>query len=251
MQYSIFQGQSALQNLPAESSAHLLDPESWFRCETSEGSRPPLSRLRALSAAVWLLRGELDVAHEVLLGVSLENIQQAEYAATHPGQTDWSKRYPFSTSIDLLHACLHRFEGSEIGEGGHSGFQNADYWFAGGPKRLETSPLHPSLDRLAQLAFTHAPLCTRRFGLVVADVQRQYEILADGGKARRVQVLPGQWDGFAFGRLCEQWEQGNLCLEEAREAALLQHAELVLLLRHELRACLKHNGSKKETTESK
>ena len=122
LQYSIFRGTSALRHLSTEDEA-VVNPNAF-------GS--------TACAALLLLRGHPDAAHEVLLGVTKTNLEEAEYAATHPG-SGWAEAHPLSDSADMLHAILHRLEGPAVGEGNHTGYVNAKYWLAGGGKRVSIS----------------------------------------------------------------------------------------------------------------
>ena len=86
--------------------------------------------------ALWALeltgQGYLDAAHDVILGVTTwEDLDLAEYAATHSGLTNWSQTHPLSDVDDVIHSMIHRLEGSAVGEGGYTGYQNAKYWLAG------------------------------------------------------------------------------------------------------------------------
>lgn len=60
-------------------------------------------------------------------------------------------------------------------------------------------------------------------------------------KTRTICVPPGEWDGFAFVDLCEKRECGEVAQDESNEIALLQRAELVLLLRNELEECIREH----------
>lgn len=210
--YSIFHGRSALRDLPADDEVIL---------------QPGIDKTAC--AALLLLRGHTDAAHEVILGVSRDSIDEAEYAATHPG-SGWAKAHPLSDSADLLHALLHRLEGQELGEGNHTGFSNAKFWLAGGDKKLEAPAPHPIRSVLAAKAQKSA--CLRRLGLVPTAERKcaQHRIIAGGGQRREVAVPVGEWDGFAFVDVCEKWQAGALSPEEAVEVAAIQRAELELLL---------------------
>jgi len=187
-----------------------------------------------------LLMGAGDAAHEILLGVTMENVDSAEYAATHPGQTSWMKDHPLSDMDDLLHSILHRSEGDNVGEGGHTGWENAKYWAAGGPKEwndfgaheneASTSPHLVIHQALAQIALQRAPRCVAQG--VVSPTLVQHSILAGGESRRRrqVRVHPGAWDPFRVIDLCAE------CLDEStrRELDCLLEWEVRLLLRCEM-----------------
>jgi len=156
--YGIFRGQSSLRRVRNYLAAERAEPED-------NGTRDVIREIllsvngeskTLLSLAMLLLLSEVegrtgkeegdggnicgDVAHEVLLGVNLDNVEEAEYAATHPGETNWSKQHPLSDVDDMAHSLIHRLEGNRRGEGNHTGYENAKYWIAGGPKLNPTIP---------------------------------------------------------------------------------------------------------------
>jgi hypothetical protein len=232
LDYQIFQtGQSALRRLANSQDQLLVRPHHLFP------QQPRLSpcHYRACAALLWL-HGHPDAAHEVLLGVTLEHLDSAEYAATHRGQTTWAQDHPLTDSADLLHAALHRLvEGSALGEGHQSGYANAQYWLAGGPKLRDRPARHPVRASLTRIAQQHTPRCVAR---VMAPEDRHYTIPAGGGKMRTVCVPCGQWDDYAFLELCRQWAEGTLEEKELEEeVTTLQRAEIILLLRYELFSC--------------
>ena len=231
LNYSIFHGTSAIRNLP-NSDKHLVDIEALFGETTC-----PLAAHRAC-AVLLLLRGHADAAHDVILGVTLHNLEEAEYAAKHRGQTNWTQEHPLTDSADLIHAAIHCLEKSAVGEGGYQGYQNAKYWLAGGPKALITPAKHSSRTELVRIAGEHAPYCVKA-GVIAGENGATHTIIADGGKTRTVCVPAGEWDGFVFVNLCEQREHGKLSDEQAKEVALLHRAQLMLLLRMELEECLR------------
>lgn len=233
MQYSIFRGRSAVRDL-VESDQYLVDPKELFG---DTRNFCPLAAYRAC-AVLLLLRGHVDAAHDVVLGVTLDNLNEAEYAATHRGQTNWTQEHPLTDSADMIHAALHRLEGSAIGEGDYKGYENAKYWLAGGPKALNLPAKHRVRTRLARIARQQTPCCVER-GVVAGKDGTKHTIIADGGKTRTICVLPGEWDGCVFIDLCEERERGKLTEEESKEITILQRAELILLLRHELEDCLR------------
>jgi hypothetical protein len=239
MTYSIFQkGHSALRELPS-TCRHLLLQEDVVIGKASK-------------ALVLLCAGHLDAAHEVLLGVTFGNLKDAEYAATHRGQTNWTKEHPLEDLDDLIHSIIHRLEGNQLGEGGHSGFDNAEYWAAGGPKAYETvlsssassssskndpPPSAIIYQALCDFARHKAPLCVG-LGLIADKDTVSHNILADGGQRRRVHVPKGCWDSILFLRLCKQCADDDNENEESlvlqKEIALLQEKEIDLLLQHDL-----------------
>lgn len=229
IEYSIFRGHSSLRNL---SDQHLIHPETWFPSKTCQ-----LSALRRACAVLLLLRGKLDAAHELILGVTWNNMEEAEYAATHRGQTNWTQEHPLTDKDDVIHATLHRLEGSARGEGNQTGYANAKYWLAGGPKALEKPAQHVVRTALVRIARKHAPCCVDA-GVISRTGATTHVIIADGGKTRNVCVPEGEWDGFVFVDICERWESGELSERVANEVSILQRAELVLLLRTELEDCL-------------
>jgi hypothetical protein len=160
IRYDISKGKSALRDLAEPERALLL-------CDTANESPPFLSK--TVQAILLLcLYQQSDAAHEVILGVTRNRLDDAEYAATHPGQTTWSQDHPLTDVDDMVHSLMHRLcEGSLIGEGGYSGWENAAYWAAGGPKRRfaipssSCEPEHPVRSALAYAASEHAPHCVR------------------------------------------------------------------------------------------
>jgi len=231
MQYSIFRGRSAVREIP-ESDKHLVNPDTLF----DDATTCPLAAHRAC-AVLLLLRGHVDASHDVILGVTQDNLEEAEYAATHRGETNWTQEHPLTDSADFIHAALHRLEGSAVGEGEYTGYENAKYWLAGGPKALEVPAKHSSRTELVRIARQHAPCCVKA-GVIAGENGAEHIIIADGSKTRKVCVPAGEWDGFVFVDLCKKREYGELSKEEANEVAILQRAELILLLRTELKECL-------------
>jgi hypothetical protein len=216
LRYGIFHGRSALRNLSAADKRLLGLPE--------------LSKTAV--AILFLLRGLGDAAHEVLLGVTLANLSAAEYAATHPGQTDWADRHALATQDDLLHSIMHRCEGCQIGEGNHTGYENAAYWVAGGPKKHALLPPHPVTTAMIQQALIHAPLCVQSGIISNRLFQRRYRIIAGGGRKRTVSVGSGSWDPFRFIYLCRDRHEASAPM--VREIDLLQVIEIKLLLLYEI-----------------
>lgn len=191
--YSIFRGRSSLRDLTSKE-------QNWMEFYGKSAS----------SLLLFLSDNRDDAAHEVILGVTPSNVAEAEYAATHPG-SGWTEQHPLSTVDDWIHSIIHRDgEGDFKGEGNHTGWENAMYWAAGGPKTICDEgrvPLctHPVARRLAQEAPRCAPQSCQR-GLIVssdsgASSPSTHSVLADGGKRRTVCIPPGHWDPFCFIRL--------------------------------------------------
>lgn len=151
------------------------------------------SKKKTKVALLLLSAGYGDAAHDVLLGTTFGNLEQAEYAATHRGQTNWAQEHPLSDWDDVLHSIIHRIcEGNRTGEGGYTGNENAQYWCAGGPKQYSkpiasfnqrmineeeeevtyystTTVLGKVYQSLCQLALERAPICVSRG--IVAQTQ--------------------------------------------------------------------------------
>jgi hypothetical protein len=186
------------------------------------------------------LGGNADAAHELVLGVTWNNIDEAEYAVTHRGQTNWTQNHPLTDTDDLIHAALHRLEASARGEGNHAGYANAKYWVTGGEKALVQPAHHVVRTGLVKIAREHAPWCVNA-GVISHGAT--HVIIADGGKTRNVFVPRGEWDGLCFCDICERRERGELSEQEAKQVSILQRADLVLLLRTELEVCLACDSS--------
>lgn len=238
MQYSIFQGASAVRSIP-ECDEHLINLKALFGVTTSTSATAAQYRACAI---LLLLRGLTDAAHDVILGVTPHNFEEAEYAATHRGETNWTQEHPLSDSADMIHAVLHRLEGSLKGEGGYKGYENSKYWLAGGPKALESPAKLSVRTVLARIAQDSAPYCVAD-GVVACEEGAKHSIIADGGNTRTVCVAAGEWDGFIFADLCERREYGELSKEQADEVTMLQREELMLSLRSELDECEIGNDS--------
>lgn len=238
LNYEIFKtGQSALRRLDSN-DRHLVLPQTLFglRRDIKKTLCRP-AHYRAC-AALLLLRGYSDAAHEVLLGVTMDNLKEGEYAASHRGQTNWAQEHPLTDSADILHAAIHRIvEGNDLGEGDQTGYENAKYWLAGGPKLLERPKAHPVRESLARIAKEHAPLSVTNGG-VIASQGIKHDVPSGGGATRTVCVPCGQWDDYAFLDLCRKWANGALDKDLEDEVATLQRAEIILLLRYELMDCL-------------
>jgi len=187
LEYPIFHGKSALWSLP-DSCHEMIQRELSSLSSSSSSSDDDndvgKKKKKEKVALLLMLAGYGDAAHDVLLGTTLDNLQEAEYAATHRGQTNWAGEHPLSDLDDVLHSLIHRiYEGSTHGEGGYTGYENAQYWCAGGPKKYEapiaaakaewnnyeaTTPttgvllLAKVYQELCQLALKHTPICVSR-----------------------------------------------------------------------------------------
>ena len=238
MTYSIFNGTSSLRTL-AEDDLDVLRPSSIG----VYGVRNSPAFHRA-AAALLLSRGRLEAAHEVVLGVTPHNLDEAEYAATHRGQTDWSATHPLTDTADRIHSIIHRLEGSALGEGNHTGYANAKYWILGGPKELVCPEPHPIRNELRRRVLQHAPNLLNR-GIIAGEGKDGrgpiHQVIAGGEKMREVRIPPGEWDDVAFIDVCrlrsedrDGCELNRLSEEECREIEILQETELLLLIQHEL-----------------
>jgi hypothetical protein len=152
----------------------------------------------------------LDGAHEIILGISWNNIEDAECYAKkrHMNNTSykWIDRYPLDTTDDFIHSIIHRIEGNNIGEGSYSGYQNAKYWFSGGPKQHTVIPTHdhPVYQSLCEIYLQIRNATTEKEDDIIAilpssfvhDDIVEYEIIAGGGATRIVKVQPNSWDGI-------------------------------------------------------
>lgn len=225
--YSIFEGKSCLRGLAEEDLVLFQHPE--FR--------------KTAIACLLLMRGLSGAAHEVLLGVTPENLAQAEYAATHPGKTSWQQDHPLSTEDDMLHSLIHMWEGDLLGEGNQRGWENSKYWAAGGPKNLfdededDETPVHPIHAVLLDEAKSVAPIC---FNQIVCQEAKSHTIIAGGGKFRKVIVRSKRWDPFRFIDLCSRRQEFEKDI--AMELDLLQEVLLKTLIRFELLRTLKRGG---------
>jgi hypothetical protein len=232
MHYNITkQGRSSLRNLTPSESEYVQLSENRFG-DTSNRTSIILAPL------LILLHGgqySLDKAHELILGVNRTNIEQAEYAATHPGKTSWSVDHPLDADQDLLHALIHRLEGEKVGEGGHTGFENAKYWLAGGDKMLESVEDHVVKDHLKEFVLKRNYL--HHLDLVPLET-RTYSIIAGGGKRRDVVVESGTFDFFRFHCMCEiRYGGQNENVSDWKEdwssyVDELQRAELEILFKY-------------------
>ena len=200
LEYSIFSGQSALRKLP-----------------------PQYAGTKRLISLQLLLRKQLDAAHDVVLGADWNNLEEAEYAATHRGQTNWTQEHPLSDEDDMVHSIIHRLEGDLEGEGGHTGWENAKFWIAGGPKMCKYLGKHPVHEAMCRLCPEIAPTLGH---LLVAKKLRRHEIIA-GGEKRTVWIEKGCFDPISYVSLCQYAEWND-------ELKSMQVIEMLLLIRLEL-----------------
>jgi hypothetical protein len=235
IRYDISKGKSALRDLAEPERALLL-------CGATNES-PPILPKTVQAILLLCLFQRSDAAHEVILGVTRDKLEDAEYAATHPGQTTWSQDHPLTDVDDMVHSLMHRLcEGSLTGEGGYRGWENAAYWAAGGPKCRFAIPSssepeqHPVRSALACAASEHAPHCIRAGVVRNAgnEDSRRHCIIAGGGSTRHVSVPLGCWDPFCFIALIQRSCGASLDPDMERELDWLQELELRLLLRFEL-----------------
>ena len=241
--YSIMQGTSCLRGLEAD-QRQLCDILRRRQQETtsSEAGKNDDGK-KTMLAILLFLRGNISAAHEVLLGVTLENLDEAEYAATHRGQTSWNEDHPLSIEDDILHSLIHLSEGKEVGEGGYMGLENAKYWAAGGDKKWyndnddslnekEEASLvcHPVYEALRKLV-TQQKLHTCMDLLWPKDT-KTHEIIAGGGTYRRVTVPSHCWDPFQFIDLISKPEE--LAGDMRNELEGIHRGLVLLLLRYTL-----------------
>lgn len=228
LNYTIFNGSSCLRYLP-DNDLFLFD------C-TDELSKTAI-------AALLLMNGLSDAAHECVLGVTPNNVREAEYAATNRGKTSWSQDHPLSYEDDIIHALIHLREGDTVGEGNYTGWENAKYWISGGPKKLYGNDdeskddgvaqhIHPIESALIEMIQSMTPKCIREGILAKKDCGSEHEIIAGGGKHRTVTIPPGRWDPIVFIDLCSRREK--LDRTTSHELNFLYENILKLVLRYEL-----------------
>ena len=119
-------------------------------------------------------------------------------------------------------------EGTSIGEGGHSGYENAKYWSFGGPKEC-SEPLsfnkHSEIYQyLCMLAEQKAPKCVSKGLIVRKSSGITHEIIADGGRKRNVKIPFGYWDPICYINLLQSNDpelQSELKLIHLEELRLL------------------------------
>ena len=222
MDYGLFRGASTLRSLSTDDQK-LFDP-SHYGIESFQTLQQKASFYRVVSLLL-LLQGNLGAAHEVLLGVTFDELDEAEYAATRPGQTPWAQNHPFSfeDTSDWIHSVIHRYEGDNLGEGNHTGYDNAIYWAKGGPKKLKQPNEHVLRKILATAVSKRAPLLCK-------SVLRSINVDSNGDEAEN-ELL---WDDVAFIELCRLNHEGKLTKEESVEVEELQKMELCALLHHEV-----------------
>ena len=222
MDYGLFHGASTLRSLSTDDQK-LFNP-SHYGIESFRTLQQKASFYRVVSLLL-LLQGNLGAAHEVLLGVTFDELEEAEYAATHPGQTPWAQNHPFSfeDTSDWIHSVIHRYEGANLGEGNHTGYYNAIHWAKGGPKKLKQPNEHVLRKILATTVSKRAPLLCK-------SVLRSVNIDSNGDGAEN-ELL---WDDVAFIELCRLNHEGKLTKEESVEVEELQKMELCALLHHEV-----------------
>jgi hypothetical protein len=214
--YRIFGGRSVLRELEDEATIRNLTKSQLALHYLQTSDRLAMEKGTTTSSSVYL-----DAAHEVLLGVNRTNGERAEFAAMNRGKTTWARDHPLDTTDDFLHSVIHRLEGGNVGEGNHTGYQNAKYWVAGGPKRWETLPTchHPVYHALCELAPKRVPKLFQKeqHGLIAKEAM-YHEIIAAGGLERSVQVQPESWDAVA---LINLWE--HQCNDSVRVQLLRLH----------------------------
>ena len=243
MEYGLFNGVSALRSLSRD-EARLLEP-SHYGLQLHDGKSEAEASFYRAVAILLLLGGNLGAAHEVLLGVTPTELEEAEHAATHPGQTPWAEEHPwcFSDTSDLLHAAIHRLEGAHRGEGNHTGYENARYWALGGPKSLTKPARHPVREFLAEQALKVAPLLCVSGGLLFGASPAESDD-DDGSEQQRVV-----WDDLAFIDLCRLRHEGELSEGKCAEVVHLQILELSALLHSELSRVWKRPARNPKTNE--
>mmetsp|Transcript_3174 Transcript_3174/g.7522 ORF Transcript_3174/g.7522 Transcript_3174/m.7522 type:complete len:285 (+) Transcript_3174:57-911(+) len=224
MNYGLYRGVSVLRSF-SNGDEKRFDPSHYGLEDILALDDAKQASLYRAAAILFLLEGNLGASHEVLLGVTLPEIESAEYAATHPGQTSWAKDHPssFTDTSDWIHSMLHRLEGPNLGEGNHTGYHNARYWALGGPKSLREPADHPLREVLAIRGPMLAPSCVAR-GLLKQNT--------NSDKRERI------WDDLAFIDLCRLRHEGKLTEKECAEVVKLQQLEICALLHNEL--CLAH-----------
>jgi hypothetical protein len=223
LKYTIFHGTSSLRFIGQDDIGLLTE---------AEGASSELTKTSV--ALILLCRNKNgDLAHEVILGVNSTNLEEAEFAAVNRGKASWSKHHPLSDTDDMLHSAIHRLcEGNFVGEGSHTGWDNAKFWAAGGPKllydRQKRHQEHPIRRALVEAALTHTPRCVSE-GVVCGSYPREHTIVAEGGGFRRCFVESGCWDPFCFVDLIMQSS-----IDFLAELSWLQELEMQLILRYEL-----------------
>ena len=164
----------------------------------------------------------------------------AEYAATHRGETSWTDDHPLDDVDDIIHSLINRIEGSLVGEGGYTGYENAKYWAAGGPKKLAMAEIceHPVCRALVILATRKADLFSEHSSLLLATLipsqTVEHKIIAGGRKFRTVSVPAGKWDSLG---LIDLWQQASSSLSLTMRSQLLKLLEIELNLLQVWESC--------------
>ena len=226
MSYNISrQGTSTIRNLTSIEQNFL------------NNNRKPSSSIRG--ALLILLHGEngIDKAHELILGVNITNIDRAEYAAKNHGKTSWSIDHPLDAYQTLLHAIIHRLEGSYVGEGGYTGYENSKYWYW---KAISGDQSSKKIKRYEEIlggfVRTNKYHC---LSLICNTTERTYDIIAGGKQKRKVYVRSGEFDYFRFVDLCalrekakhiKDFEDEDWRIEWGHLVDAIQELELHLLL---------------------
>ena len=207
---------------------------------------------KPVASLLLLLHGHADAAHEVILGVNLTNLATAERVARlSPSERqayNWMGQHPLSREDHWIHALIHQYEGNAVGEGDYTGWENAEYWMAGGPHQWNSSlEEHPVAQRLREyfqqqsqsqlgqnLSHTNTASSSTRYIrqqvrqelqhrliMVVPQQQqqqqqqqewllvRQHRIIAGGGQHRIVPVPPNTWDALAWIALLKEEKEGE------------------------------------------
>lgn len=246
---SILEGMKNIQNITStgnsslyldeESSVHNLIQNAPYRMSyniSNEGKSTfrnlsPLEQIMfrdvhpssssSIRGPLWImLYGEsgMDKAHECILGVNMTNIEEAEYAATHPGETSWSVDHPLDAAQTMLHALIHRLEGPFVGEGGYTGYENSKYWYwkaiHGDENDVKDHMHHPVGRILRDFVRKDRYEC---LSLISNTTGRTYEIISGGGKKRNVHIDNGEFDYYRFVDLCAMRYNAIHCTDEERE----------------------------------
>lgn len=196
MNYSIFQGYSAVRLLP----------DVWKSRFQASKRRYGTNKTRKTIWALELIgQGYLDAAHEVIMGVTKwDDLDKAEHVAIYEGQKNWSQKNYISDIDDVIHSIIHRLEGNAIGEGGYTGYQNAKYLITGGPKQSRS--VLPSIADGNEVALVYEVLTEYLKqmypelveSLITSSDELHYEIIVEGGRCRNVTVPPYSWNGLAL-----------------------------------------------------
>eukprot|EP00957_Ditylum_brightwellii_P171600 13064590-Ditylum_brightwellii.AAC.2 len=162
----------------------------------------------------------------MILGTVISNIDEAKCTAMNQGLTEWADCHPLTDSADIFHVFIHHFEGSHVGEGNHTGYNNAKYWLVCGPKKLGSPAVHAVILEMTRKATIIAPYCVQATGLVASSLpslengkskEVKHITITGGDKNRIALVFDGEWDGFAFVYACKKAEHSKLSKEECDE----------------------------------